>query len=232
MSIDEVLFAVIAGLAVNECCDASPWIARKLVRWSARRRYAPPSQAELRAEELAAYIDDCPGKLFKLITALCFAATALATRKIAPDIAPSAPLWWPTTPVVPVHYAETDDPRHPNARAMRQSWNQLTDEVRQAASTLGVGSASWRRCLKDLQRITGDTRWVVVSRNLDLLEEINKSCANSARKDYPGSVQYYRIYRWSYPIDSTVAPYQIAVETAQAEIRRLASDFLDNSAPH
>jgi hypothetical protein len=63
MTIGEVLLAIITGLAVNECCDVSPWIARKLVRWSARRRYAPPFQAKLRAEELAAYIDDRPGKV-------------------------------------------------------------------------------------------------------------------------------------------------------------------------
>jgi hypothetical protein len=224
MTIGEVLLAIITGLVVNECCDVSPWIARKLVRWSARRRYAPPSRAKLRAEELAAYIDDRPGKLFKLITALGFVAAAIVTRKIAPDIAPPIPLWWPTTPTVPVYYEETDDPRHPNARAMRQSWYQLTDEVRHAARELGMDSRSWRRCIKELRRITGDDRWTLVARNLDLLEEINKSCANSNPKDHPGGIRH-RIYRWSYPTDSTITRYQAAVETARAEIRRLTCDF-------
>ena len=63
MTIGQILLAIITGLAVNECCDVSPWVTRKLVRWSARRRYAPPARAELHAEELAAYNDDWPGRL-------------------------------------------------------------------------------------------------------------------------------------------------------------------------
>jgi hypothetical protein len=107
---------------------------------------------------------------------------------------------------------------------MRQSWYQLTDEVRHAARELGMDSRSWRRCIKELRRITGDDRWTLVARNLDLLEEINKSCANSNLKDHPGGITY-RIYRWSYLTDSTITRYQAAVETARAEIRRLTCDF-------
>lgn len=231
MTIDQILITIIVSLAVNECCDVSPWAARKLVRWAARRRYAPPSRAEVRAEELAALINDRPGRLFKLITALGFAAAAIVKRKAAaPGVAPPIPLWWPTTPTVPIHYEETDYPRHPNARAMRQSWYQLTDEVRHASRELGVGSHSWRRCIKELRRITGDDRWTQVARNLDLLEEINKSCANSILKDYPGGIQH-RIYRWSFPTNSTITSYQAAVETARDDIRRLTSDFFRSSAP-
>jgi len=62
MTTGQILLAIITGLAVNECSEMSPWAARKLVRWSAHPRYAPPS----RAEELAALIDDRPGRLFKL----------------------------------------------------------------------------------------------------------------------------------------------------------------------
>lgn len=146
MTTGQILLTIITGLAVNECCDVSPWLARKLVRWSAHRRYAPPARAELRAEELAAYIDDSPGKLFRLITALGFAAAAVVTRKIAPGVAPPIPLWQPTAPIVPVHYEDRewkDGSGHPNAIAMHEAWCQLTGEVCAAAKELGVGRRSW-----------------------------------------------------------------------------------------
>lgn len=97
MTIGQILLAMFLGLVVNECCDVSPWLARKLVRWSAHRRYASPARAELRAEELAKLIDDRPGRLFKLITALGFVATAVVTRKTAPGDAQPNPLRQPIT---------------------------------------------------------------------------------------------------------------------------------------
>jgi RNA polymerase sigma factor (sigma-70 family) len=77
MTSAEILFAILTGLAINECCEVSPWVARKLVRWSAHRRYKDPIRGEARAEELAALIDDRPGKLFKLVTAAGFAIWAI-----------------------------------------------------------------------------------------------------------------------------------------------------------
>jgi len=84
MTTTQILLAIAIGLFVSEFSEVCPWAARKLIRWSAHHRYAPPARAELRAEELAAYLDDRPGRLFKLITALSFAAAAVVTRKIAP----------------------------------------------------------------------------------------------------------------------------------------------------
>ena len=49
-----ILLGIVAGLLANELCEFSPWCARKLVRWSAFRRYADPGRAEMRAEELTA----------------------------------------------------------------------------------------------------------------------------------------------------------------------------------
>jgi hypothetical protein len=156
-----------------------PWAARKLVRWSAHRRYAPPSRAELRAEELAAYIDDRPGRLFKLITALGFAAAAVVNRKVALGVEAPNPLWWPTTLNVPVHYEEDENFmitrqcwNHPKDRAVSQAWKQLTDEIREAASQIGVGSLSSRRCIKKPRRVTQDDHWELVARNLDLLKSL------------------------------------------------------------
>ena len=72
-----ILLGIVTGLLANELFEFSPWCARKLVRWSAFRRYTDPDRAEMRAEELTALINDRPGKLFKLITAVCFAADAV-----------------------------------------------------------------------------------------------------------------------------------------------------------
>lgn len=72
-----ILISVIIGLIVNEGCDVSPWCARRLVRWSAHRRYAEPGRAAGRAEELEALIDARPGQLLKLFTAVGFAGSAL-----------------------------------------------------------------------------------------------------------------------------------------------------------
>ena len=249
MTITHVLFPIITSLVVNECVDMSPWVARKLVRWYARRRYAPPAWAEVRAEELAAFINDRPGKLFKLITALGFAATAIVTRKVGPGGARFTPLWQPTTLTVPVDYenrvtAMSDDRAygHPKARAVHQAWSQLTAEVRNAAREAGVGSLSWRHGLKELIRITEDDRWTLISRNLDHLEQIDESRAKlysseSLEKsenpspavrahDINSSFMYY----WSFPTDSTIAYYEAAVETARTEIRRLTYDFLRNAS--
>jgi hypothetical protein len=77
VSILAILWGIVSALAVNECSELSPWAARKVVRWSARIRYVSPETAEARGEELAALIDARPGKLFKLITALWFAAAAI-----------------------------------------------------------------------------------------------------------------------------------------------------------
>lgn len=48
MTVGQILLAIITGLALNECCDVSPWVARELVHWSAHHRYVPPSRGEVR----------------------------------------------------------------------------------------------------------------------------------------------------------------------------------------
>jgi WD40 repeat protein len=77
MTVLALVWAVVLGLVINEFSELSPWAARKVVRWSARVRYTNPRRARARAEELSALIDARPGKLLKLITALCFAAAAI-----------------------------------------------------------------------------------------------------------------------------------------------------------
>ncbi|GAB3946812.1 hypothetical protein [Micromonospora vulcania] len=80
----ELVVGVILGLLVNEMTDLSPWAARRLVRWAAYQWTSDPDVAAGYAEEWAAIIDERPGKLFKLLTAIqfCVGATKRATPRI------------------------------------------------------------------------------------------------------------------------------------------------------
>jgi hypothetical protein len=69
--------AVIFGLLVNEMSALCPWAAHRLVRWAANRWSSDPEVAAAYADEWAAVIDERPGKLFKLLTALGFAGGAV-----------------------------------------------------------------------------------------------------------------------------------------------------------
>lgn len=80
MTIAAIAAAVVIGLLVNEMSDVSPWVARKIVSWSARLRYADSDRAEIRSEELAALINERPGKLLKLGTATGFAAASISHK--------------------------------------------------------------------------------------------------------------------------------------------------------
>jgi hypothetical protein len=79
----EVVAAVVLGLVVNELTDICPWVAVRLVRWAARLLYRKaPERAAIRGEELAALVNDRPGKLLKLFTALGFVLHALVVAGI------------------------------------------------------------------------------------------------------------------------------------------------------
>jgi DNA-binding transcriptional MerR regulator len=85
----EMAFAIISGLLVNECCDISPWVAVRLMRWATRLRYRGAAErATVRSEELGALIQQRPGNLFKLLTAMGFALHALlvAALRHAPRV--------------------------------------------------------------------------------------------------------------------------------------------------
>ena len=84
MHVSAVMIAIGCGLVANECCELTPWCARKLVRWSAFRRYTDRARAETRAEELTALVNDRPGNLLKLLTACGFAVVGAGavTRRV------------------------------------------------------------------------------------------------------------------------------------------------------
>ncbi|WP_406063062.1 hypothetical protein [Micromonospora sp. NBC_00860] len=81
----EIILGILFGLLVNEVTDISPWAARKLAQWSAYRWTTDPEMAAGYAEEWTAVIDDRPGKLLKLLTAVRF--TLGAAGRAAPRAA-------------------------------------------------------------------------------------------------------------------------------------------------
>ncbi|MFB9681708.1 hypothetical protein [Streptosporangium vulgare] len=72
MSTSDIIIGVGLGLAVNEMSDVCPWLAVRLAALAARLRYGDTPRAAERGEVVAAYINDRPGKLLKLLTALGF----------------------------------------------------------------------------------------------------------------------------------------------------------------
>ncbi|WP_238007654.1 hypothetical protein KZZ52_56640 [Dactylosporangium sp. AC04546] len=67
-----IISGVLMGLAVNETCDLSPWLAQRIVPVAARLWTRDPERREVYTEAWLAIINDRPGKLFKLTTALAF----------------------------------------------------------------------------------------------------------------------------------------------------------------
>lgn len=72
----EIVVSFVFGLLVNEVTDVSPWAARKLVRWAAYRWTTDPDIAAGYAEEWTAIVEERPGKLLKLMTAVQFSLGA------------------------------------------------------------------------------------------------------------------------------------------------------------
>jgi len=69
------------GLLAIELSDLAGWLARKVAAWAATLRYRDqPDRAAVRAQEWVSVIEERPGNLFKLGTALGFAGCAVATR--------------------------------------------------------------------------------------------------------------------------------------------------------
>ena len=75
------LLSVLLGLMANEIGDVSPWLAKRIIRWSAARWSADSEEAAALAEEWSALLDERPGKLLKLFTALGFAARATMAQQ-------------------------------------------------------------------------------------------------------------------------------------------------------
>ena len=76
LATNNVVGAVIVGLFINELGELSPWLARHLVNWAAHRWTTDPHDAAELSREWQGIIEQRPGKLFKLCTAVGFASNA------------------------------------------------------------------------------------------------------------------------------------------------------------
>ncbi|MBD2896974.1 hypothetical protein amrb99_59270 [Actinomadura sp. RB99] len=78
-----IVLALALLVAVIEQTDVPAEIARRIVRWSAYRRYSDPSRAQTRAEELEALINDRPWNVLRLGTAFTYAVAAARSAPYA-----------------------------------------------------------------------------------------------------------------------------------------------------
>ena len=73
----DLFVVILLGIFVNEISNASPWLARRLIRRAARWWFTTASEAAQYEEEWTALIADRPGKILQLTTAAGFASYAL-----------------------------------------------------------------------------------------------------------------------------------------------------------
>jgi hypothetical protein len=74
-----ILVALLAGLAINECCHVSEWAARRLISWAVRLSYGQTPRGQVRRTEHTGNLDNCPGQLIKLCFALNLAVRSVPT---------------------------------------------------------------------------------------------------------------------------------------------------------
>lgn len=72
MSVEEILVAVGAAILAAELFDCLCWLAKETVRRAAYLRYGDTERAEVRAAEWEAVIEERPGQILKLVTAIGF----------------------------------------------------------------------------------------------------------------------------------------------------------------
>lgn len=234
MRIWDIVAAVVAGLAVNECCDLSPALARMLVCWSARYHYRDPVRAQQRAEELAAYIDDRPGNLFKLTVAVLFAAMALTARRQASTATGySRPGYRPMPVTVTyerVPYRDEDaETRRQRMRQMNEALHAVHADIEAASRAVcRRGSPSGR--LRRLERVTGDPGWATVAANLTQLYppdfyffRYHALVGSGGGGHAPGVAGPWYEMPTGTPTPTMVAAYLAAAQRVREDIRRLGA---------
>ena len=75
-----LVVTIVVGLAINEMSDLAPATAQRIVKLAARLWSEDAAQQEIYAEEWSAYIEERPGKLYKLGTALLLLCSATANH--------------------------------------------------------------------------------------------------------------------------------------------------------
>lgn len=77
---NELTVATVLGLLAAELSDISPWLARRLARWAARRINDATDVERYEGESLTV-VEDHPGKLIKVITEMTFPVPAWRLRR-------------------------------------------------------------------------------------------------------------------------------------------------------
>jgi hypothetical protein len=75
MTTGEIVIAVVLAIGAAELSDYLSWLAGKMAHASAYLRYGDTERAKVRAEEWVKLIEDRPGQILKLGTALGFLVT-------------------------------------------------------------------------------------------------------------------------------------------------------------
>ena len=238
MSVIELVVTAAMGLAVNECCDLSPALARALVRWSARHRYRDPVRAAERAEEWAAYINDRPGKLFKLCSALRYAVSALVSGQETRAAAISGPALAAAPAPLAIAFDQhtlyrpgvDDDVWHGRIDQMKEAWNAVACDVK--AATLPVcRRGELHRRLRKLREATADDRWDAVAANVVLLRlpvwHFAKDHYQSGPHlgHFPGIPGLLLARPTAVPAESVVTAYLAAAQQTRDDIRTLSGPF-------
>ncbi|MGA5304580.1 hypothetical protein ACPCHT_32045 [Nucisporomicrobium flavum] len=82
MTKTEIAIAALLAIIAAELGEYVEWLAKKLVRTAAHLRYGDIERAQMRAEEWTTVIEDRPGQVLKMGTALAlFVAGACAAGK-------------------------------------------------------------------------------------------------------------------------------------------------------
>lgn len=89
MTTTQLISAILVGFAFAEWTDIAPWFAARMIRWAAPYSYPDDEErAATHTEKLLAVIEERPGKLLKLASALAFAMPAI--RKLTTRTAAAA----------------------------------------------------------------------------------------------------------------------------------------------
>src|SRR5688572_13141097 len=83
-----MLLTVLLAVVVNEFTALCPWLARRLVRWAAHHWSPDPARNAEYTLEWPRVVEDCPGKVLKLVVAAGFACGSV--RRSAPRLAARA----------------------------------------------------------------------------------------------------------------------------------------------
>ena len=171
-------FSVVTGVVASQFYDTCLFYARRLARWSARRRYRDVARAEMRAEEWAAFVSDCSGRVSALIAAIHFAARALVTsseRSMPAAAAFPADLPEPLTLQLNFAPYRKQDAAVWFFRTMRMKseFDCLRHDIDVAVAAHGMQYwfTPFSERLQRLARATGSVGWVTAGDNVNQLYE-------------------------------------------------------------